>query len=185
MDFINKKAFGHFKNVVNLICNENNVQKYFVDNEIKAKIKFVHCDFDIICRYKIQNKVMGRVYDFILETKLKNFYDEEIDIELKYNGFFNIKGAYFSVKKGSVTAKNLVQKLNTNKHLLDNIVKLKFQQFFIKSDSKTGVINITGNTLIGSTVWFLIPPVFYTIRPTSEESQLITELYKNITSILI
>jgi len=138
---------------------------------------------EIELKYSLQNRFFSRIYDLIIESTLSFQEGEETLITLNYKGFNKITGAYFDEKTGNEQGKRIAQKLNYPQ-ILDKFLEFNFPRFDIRYSPTSKTWNIKATSIIGSTTWILIPPIFQTIKPTSKECLQILKLFELVAYVI-
>jgi hypothetical protein len=188
-DRINRRANRKFGIVVNafteaidgkgVCCSQDFMKANFHLTETKSLT-------EINLRYLIQNRLLSKLYDLVLTADIETLHinDNEMrNISVKYEGVTSIKKAYFVDNNESQINSELIATLNHHL-ILERILKLDICKMDIYFNPKDRKWSIQAESLIGSTSWVLIPPIFKLVKPTKQECIYFIELFELISAAI-
>lgn len=138
---------------------------------------------EIELRYTLQNRLFATIYNFIISYKVPSSYNEYMKFELRYSGKSKISAANFLVLQGEEEADPIQERLS-NPLITDRLRKLDFLDLIIEYLPNEQNWRIKVDSLIGSSTWNFIPPVFQVIKPNIQECILMIELFELIAHAL-
>ncbi len=156
-------------------------------NKLNAVLSFKDNKYlkEIDLYYTMQNRFFNRNYDLHLEatfpgpTKYEGEDISDTEIELNYIGTLHVKEVVFELKKGDSFGENVLKLLNHNE-IRSAFLTLDLPSFKLHYDKYSKDENnwsIKATSLIGSTTWLFMPPIYHTIKPKPEECKLLIDLF--------
>lgn len=157
-----------------------------IDNFLDKKLIFNNLRYlkELRLKYKIENRFFAMSYDLIYESKInvENMESETEDcsFHVKLKGALSISGAEFVNKDSKCNKDKIIDYLNclNNKLILDRIVELDLTDIKVNYNASSSTWMITCRSLIGSTTWNFIPPVFQLITPKKAECLKLIEFFE-------
>lgn len=175
---INRRADNGFNAVIDLFAEVLGDRCIGIEKDLlRKKLLFdgFHYVKELDLKYVVENRLWERSFNLIMKSEIptnESFREVgDCRFEINSKGVFGTKSLTWNCVKGSLSEQEESRYLERLNHrlIIDRVKALDLTHLCLEHYSGSDEWNITCQSMIGSTTWVLIPPIFQTIKPKPYE----------------